>query len=198
MILNHTAPRYGRITSRELAATEGTQQFTIPADVGGDVEVTLETGTFDPPGASGSRLTSYLLDSTKQLVRVEDADGSTRVDAVYQRFENGFMIWRGDTGRVLAFLEMSNLPNAFNGTFSYFDEYLFEDFTMLQQVPPEVGFDWVWGIDEDRQRQFGAPVSDVETYTLTINRQPGGTTYTRPSGDVVIVDPGGAYWFYGD
>ena len=74
--LNHTAPRDGRITSHELAEIRGTAVFTIPVDVQGNVEVRLETGTFDHPGASGPRLTPYFLDSAEQIVRVEDADGS--------------------------------------------------------------------------------------------------------------------------
>ena len=198
ILLNHSVPRYGRITSRDLAATRGTAAFTIPVDVQGHIEVRLETGTFDHPGASGPRLTPYFLDSAEQIVHIEVVDGGARTEGAYIQFQHGFMIWRGDTGRVLAFLETDDLPNAFNGTFSYFDEYLFEDFTMLQQVPPRLGFDWAWGIDEDRQRRFGAPIAEVESYTLTINRQPDSTSYSLPSGDIVVVDSGGAYWLYGD
>jgi hypothetical protein len=112
------------------------------------------------------------------------------VQAAFQRFEHGFMMWRADTGQILALYE----PYAM-GTVEFFkDGWQGETITYPETPPPGLyqpvrGFGKVWVDNPHIREAFGWAVSQEQGYTMQY-QQSSDFKYARlymswPDGTVI-------------
>jgi hypothetical protein len=112
--------------------------------------------------------------------------------AAFQQYDNGFLIWRADTGAVMVFGGSSG------GQFILFpqDTYALWSDPVYTSAPPNRirpinAFGKVWNNATAVRQMIGQPTGEEQAYTLTINTH--GTdnrtmSYTTPSGSSAIVN----------
>ena len=122
------------------------------------------------------------------------------VQAAYQPFENGFMLWRGDSGEVWV-MEKSGL------TLRYPEELygLLPDNPITDAAPkgrsvPANGFGRVWGNVEDIRKALGWSLGSEVSYTMTVQYALNGVKVpysymTLPDDQVVKIFDGGRWAF---
>ncbi len=111
--------------------------------------------------------------------------------ATYQRYENGFMIWRGDNGTILIFFGLGN------GTFAGYDSvsYGLLPLNPVAEPPPTgrikpiMGFGRVWGNIRGVRQGLGWAVEPERSFTLRLETAPGSTPY-RPESYTLNVPDG--------
>jgi hypothetical protein len=193
----------GQVNFFDYAPLSGTRRIIIPVETRGDIRLSLSAVLFPPPTGSGPRMPAHL-DSAEQIVALDDPDpGVGQVQAAFQQFQSGFMIWRADIGSVLAFVQ-TDLPTGYDGTYSQYPEEIYAgwpDFT--GDVPegfvrPAHAFGKVWRQDDAGALPalLGYPIAAEQGYTMIIRKLDAAITYTLPDGRSVTVDEGGAYWQY--
>jgi hypothetical protein len=125
--------------------------------------------------------------------------------AAYQTFERGFMIWRADSGEILAFDGVTNAVYRFpEATYDHLPDNPVQDAPPAGLVKPIRGFGRVWGNFAQVRAQLGWGTNSEIGYTATAAvalGYPGWEQITRPDGAAVrflhehwsfASDPGGA------
>lgn len=115
---------------------------------------------------------------------------ATQVQAAYQTFEHGFMVWWGDTKKIMVFY--GGGPNGALDT--YQDLWAGEDIVIADTPPagliaPQRGFGKVWTDNSGVRSALGWATSQEQSYTLTTQTR-GGNRYapiyfTLPDGRIV-------------
>lgn len=167
----------------------GTRSIDLPADLSGSVTLRLwAANRYTTP--TGVTMYEHVASDTLTVVIQPGTGNTTYTQAAYQRYENGFMIWRADTGAVIVF------GGTDGGPLSVFPEYLYGPLpdNPFHDVPPGRtrpinGFGRVWGNYELVRRMLGWALGPEESYTLTITTGADGAAqaYTLPDGRDVQV-----------
>ena len=88
--------------------------------------------------------------------------------AAYQEFERGFMVWREDTGEILAFIELPNVVYRFPETaYDHLPENPVPEESPSGLVKPIRGFGRVWGNFPHVHAQLGWGIISEFGYTAT-------------------------------
>jgi hypothetical protein len=102
---------------------------------------------------------------------------STTVQAAYQPFERGFMIWWGDSKKILVMY-------ADGGTRQYSDLWTGEEIVIADTPPagliaPQRGFGKIWMEDSYTRTSLGWATGPEQAYTVTIQDQRVGPEQSR-------------------
>lgn len=124
------------------------------------------------------------------------ADNTVTVYATAQRFENGLMIWRSDTGHIWALADDGRVWN--------FPAEFYSDLpdnpitgTPPSRLRPILGFGKVWGHHAEVREVLGWPVLPELGFAMPI-RTVGGTVYlTQLDNSVIQINADGT-WRYTD
>ncbi len=103
---------------------------------------------------------------------------AARVAAAFQPFQNGYMIWRGDTGQIFALSR--------GGSVSYYRDTWVEGETIPFDEPPpspgliqpQRGFGKVWAENQSLREMLGWAVAPEQGYTMQV-QQTGAYRYAR-------------------
>ncbi len=184
-----TGPDAADVLVEGLPAT-GSTTITIPAGVGSDVPGTVYLEAYaqadgDTPDATETlelRVSCdnafFFGESTDCVVEPPQED----VEAAYQMFENGFMVWKGDTRTVYALYDDgtgTTAVEAWDGQTAITWDEDPPDGMLL----PESGFGWVWTEDEAVRTALGWATAAEEGYMMTF--QEGAVPATDPLQSVV-------------
>lgn len=101
------------------------------------------------------------------------------VEAVYQSFEQGFMIWRSDTNEILVFSDDGTLERYPEPTYAGLPDADPSEELPEDLLVPERGFGKVWG-NQGVQEVLGWATATEDGFTMTIER------FTAPTGDVLV------------
>jgi hypothetical protein len=118
-----------------------------------------------------------------------DTPSSTVTRAAFQQFQRGFMIWRADTGMVMAFFHTTHRV-------AFFQQSAYEGLpdNPFANVPaglvrPINGFGRVWGSNQYVRDQLGWATGPEQSYQLTARiLGTGPISFTLPDGRVVTVN----------
>ena len=117
----------------------------------------------------------------------------TSTFAAYQEFENGFMVWREDTGEILAFVRSMNSVHRFaEAAYDPLPENPVLDAPPHNRVKPVRGFGRVWGNFDYVRDQLGWGVASEFGYTADYQFHNPYSHYlyeniTIPSGSTVTI-----------
>ncbi len=106
------------------------------------------------------------------------------VGAVYQEFENGYMLWRSDTNEIYAFFENGSARYFVEADYANQPEPVLSEMPPLDRQAPTAGFGKVWANAPTMRDQLGWALEDEIGYTATVQ----GVALTR--------DPRPAVAFY--
>jgi hypothetical protein len=146
----------------------GSAPVTVPATASGEVTITIWAANrwhYYSPTPLYQRLARQTISVSVQ----QPAASTIFTQAAYQKYEHGFMIWRADTGAVLAFLgDQAGKVDVFAQ-----DAYGVLPDNPIAYVPPERvrsinGFGKVWGNYGYVRDGLGYALGPEEAYTLTI------------------------------
>lgn len=156
--------------------------WTVPSGVSGDLFASARL-----PGQSHNGVQSNWV----RIRSEEPASSTVTMDAAYQAFEGGHMIWRSDTREILVFYSD-------NQTFSTVSASAYEGMpdNPITETPPEGrvlpvrGFGRLWGNFEAVRERLGWGFSDEVGYTLSVTSVDFGTIrarYSLPDGREFVV-----------
>jgi hypothetical protein len=187
------------LTAGTVTTSTGSMTLQVPLDSKGELELTL-TAT-DPAGVTVSATTKINVTCAMTITLVADpsilpdncaASNPESVNAAYQSFENGFMLWH-KAGGAMAIGVFYN-----NGTYTLYGDWdgsAYEPLAENRDAPllkPERGFGWVWTTKADVRAVLGWANGSEQGYTATeqatIRFTGADTTYnyvTLPDGRVV-------------
>ena len=150
-------------------------------------------------GVMAVLLLAALLMAAPRPVQAQESVSTTATYAAYQPFEHGFMVWREDTGEILAFatLPYGYAPNIVY-RFALSSYETLPDNPVLAQTPaglvkPIRGFGRVWGNHANVQFELGWGKAAENGYTTIIEVGPYGEKITLPSGQNVTIWPDGSW-----
>jgi len=120
------------------------------------------------------------------------------IGATFQPYENGFMIWRADTGAIYTFTDWGNGQ----GSVGYFAQAGYETYpdnsnthAPAGRIAPVSGFGRVWGSVFAIRSELGWATAPEQTYQLTVTTTDGlVTTLNLPNGMVAQLDPQTIWW----
>lgn len=133
---------------------------------------------------------------TAQEVNISGNDNNVTVRGVYQPFENGFMLWRADSGEVRMFYDAADgrQPSAAFSEADYSTWAAFSGSVPDGFVAPRNAFGRVWarditmGSDDALLRELiGYPTEDEREISLTI-AQDDNTRVYRFSGQTILIE----------
>jgi hypothetical protein len=121
------------------------------------------------------------------------------VEAVYQSFEQGFMIWRSDTNEILVFSDDGTLERYPEPTYAGLPDADPSEEPPEDLLVPERGFGKVWG-SQGVQEILGWATVPEDGFTMTIERfiAPTGDVQVRidlPEGEPIIISPNNDWRF---
>jgi hypothetical protein len=167
--------------------TTGSTTFAVPGGNTENLRVVLW-------GARRVHVSGQIVEYAR-LVRSEVLVGqnltiptSTTTLGVFQQYQRGFMIWRADTGMVMAFFDTTH-KSAFIRQSGYqgFPDNPFSD-VPSGLVKPVNGFGRVWGNIQYIRDQLGWATGPEQQYQLTARiLGTGPISFTLPDGRVVTV-----------
>jgi len=147
----------------------GSTTFVVPESTLHGITVAV-VGVRYKTDNNGREITERLI-SANEVVDLED-DGlpdSVTTWAVYQKYDNGMMIWRADNGTITVFFEDGTLRNYPLSYYSYLSDAPKDLDVPDGKVMPTNGFGRVWAYLDDVSERLGW-ATDLETgYDLTIS-----------------------------
>ena len=174
---------------QDFQATLGSFQWQIPDNVTGDVRVVVHGANYTRPLSSNVYFWERII-SQETVVTLTHSVDVTGTHAAYQAFEQGFMIWREDTGEVRVFLD--------NGLWYRYTESFYatlQDTNLSSgcSLHPINAFAIVWSIG-DLPHRLGCALATEEGYTLTVEPDGGQFIYNLP--DSRRINLSGNIWSY--
>ncbi len=124
-----------------------------------------------------------------------DADGCPsgpvrNVGMVYQAFEGGFMLWRGDTNEIYAFYDDGGMQVFLEQDYANLPEVVLDDVPPLNRAMPVAGFAKVWANAPGVRDRLGWGLDVEQGYTAR-TQAVAATRLPRPSFVFYVVLPGG-------
>jgi hypothetical protein len=170
--------------------TAGTTTTTLPADRATETRFVL-WGVNHGPVYNPAGIVARII-QRELILSALTPPSPTSTQAAFQQYENGFMIWRADTGAVMVF------SGSAGGQFLRFPEnvyinWLNPDYATAPpgRIRPINAFGKVWNNVGAVSDLIGWAIGTEQAYTITIAYAGEGiprTTYTTPSGRVVHVN----------
>ncbi|MEQ8674050.1 MAG: hypothetical protein RLP44_24585 [Aggregatilineales bacterium] len=110
----------------------------------------------------------------------------------YQTYDNGFMIWRSDTGAIYAFYNNSGLRYVALPSYGNLPDNPVQDPTPPNHIRPIRGFGKVWGNFADVRIALGWATSSEQGFSSNVSIIPATnqTTFTLPDGARVLIGNG--------
>lgn len=107
----------------------------------------------------------------------------------YQTYDNGFMVWRSDTGAIYAFYNNTGLRYVSLPSYGNLPDNPVTDATPPNHIRPIRGFGKVWGNFADIRTALGWATSAEQGYTSNVSIVPNTnqTTFTLPDGARVLI-----------
>ncbi len=191
---------YDTLGSRHANAFEARQplsggvMFQAPATLYGNLRVeAIGTGQVNQSNLANVQEDKVM---TAQEVNISGNDNNVTVRGVYQPFENGFMLWRADSGEVRMFYDAADgrQPSAAFSEADYSTWAAFSGSVPDGFVAPRNAFGRVWarditmGSDDALLRELiGYPTEDEREISLTI-AQDDNTRVYRFSGQTILIE----------
>jgi LysM repeat protein len=175
------------VTSAELPLS-GKQVFGMPVSVtGGNIKLVLWAAV---PGTTAFE--PYIrLTSAELLIPVNIPTTTITTQGAYQTFDNGFMIWRADTGEILVFYAFGSVASFSQSSYETLPANPVTDTVPEGKVLPINGFGRVWGNHADVRQWLGWGITAEQAYTMEITQNPDGSTrYSMPDGRAFTVTSG--------
>lgn len=163
-------------------ALSGSTNFVVPNDYGGSgMWLTLYGVNTLANGAVQRVISSSFFVGVNPLPTT-----GTSVYSAYQPYDNGFMVWRSDTGDIYVFYSfgaVATYPVSYYGTFP---ENPSTAPTPPGKVRPISGFGRVWGNQPTIMAQLGWATAPEQGYTSVIETLPDGRMrLSLPNGNSV-------------
>lgn len=184
------------IDLRYRLATAGSTSITIPATVQGDVRIVL-TGAGRPgqPATAATRLVQA--DFVVDVKVAPPPDQTVTVYSAFQQYEQGFMLWRSDTGGITVFY------GGGNGSYTFFPATSFGNLPdnpysnpPSGKVRPINGFGRVWGNFSAVRTGLGWATAPEQGFNSSIVISLGApVSFTLPNGSIVRTTPSGTWSF---
>ncbi|MBZ0288918.1 MAG: hypothetical protein K8I30_14975, partial [Anaerolineae bacterium] len=121
---------------------------------------------------------------TATLAPTATSEFVVTTNAAYQVFENGFMIWRADTGAILTFPKQTGVQQFLQGDYENLPDNPVTDAPPEARLSPINGFGRVWGNFSQVRGALGWAMDGEKSYQTTLH-----TTYVM-SPDGVKSIPG--------
>lgn len=138
----------------------------------------------------------FLAEPSQPVTAQQSISGTTY--AAYQEFEHGFMVWREDTGEIIAFVEFPNVIFRFpESTYDHLPENPILEESPSGLVKPIRGFGRVWGHFPHVRSQLGWGTISEFGYTATAAIGLGYPSWERislPNGSTMEYFPDN-YWY---
>jgi hypothetical protein len=166
---------------------------------------------FPIPVAMYARLASISLDVPAACLPTFYFDGEARVDdclpavqypvqAAYQPFEDGFMLWRGDSGEVWVLEKTGRARRYSESVYGLLPDNPITDEAPSGYSKPILGFGRVWGNFEEVRETLGWALGGEQGYTMTVQftQAPIITSYfymTLPDAQVIRIMSSGMWTF---
>lgn len=173
----------------------GVSEVAVPATIQGDVRITIWAANrwhyYSP-----TPMYQRVIQQTITVGVQRSVDQTPYAQAAYQKYERGFMIWRGDTGAVIVFWgdqsgQVATYPENVYGALPD---------NPITYVPPGrvrsvSGFGKVWGNYQNVRDGLGYALGPEEAYTVSMQLSgTGSQSYRLPDGRWVHVN--GSSWSY--
>jgi len=167
----------------------GSTTFIVPDQTLHGITVTVNGVNYYTDNNGRERYDTVI--TASEVVQLAD-DGSSDITtwAVYQKYDNGMMIWRADNGTITVFFEDGSLRNYPLSYYSYLSDAPNDLDVPDGKVLPTNGFGRVWAYLDDVSERLGW-ATDLETgYDLTIrNTDSDEAEYNLPNDGKVFVSP---------
>jgi LysM repeat protein len=166
----------------------GSQAVQLPASIlEGNAKIVLWATA---PGPNGFEPVLRLSSSTL-LIPVSVALPTVTTNGAQQSFDNGFMVWRGDTSEVLVFYSFGSVNSYPLSSYQSLPDNPVFDPMPDGKVRPINAFGRVWGNNADVRQWLGWANAGETGNTLNITTNPdGSTTYILGDGRTVKVQNG--------
>jgi len=112
------------------------------------------------------------------------------VGMVYQAFEGGFMLWRGDTNEIYAFYDDGGMQVFLEQDYANLPEVVLDDVPPLNRELPVAGFAKVWANAPGVRDRLGWALDVEQGYTARA-QSVAATRLPRPTFVFYVVLPGG-------
>ncbi|MBX3086530.1 MAG: LysM peptidoglycan-binding domain-containing protein [Anaerolineae bacterium] len=125
--------------------------------------------------------------------------GPIQVGASYQLFENGLMIWRGDTGTIYVLVNDGRFYEFSLSQYGNLPDNPVQARTPINRVRPQFGFGRVWGNNWYIRLAVGWGVSSEQGYTSTLKQpSPSTLSVSLPDKREVALDRSVQTWKFTD
>jgi hypothetical protein len=165
--------------------TAGSASLTVPSTVVSEVRVVI-WGAYHRRGYSPVTMYERVVHSSLTIPLQAAPPASTTVQAAYQPYQRGFMIWRSDTGEVYMFASD-------NSRWAAFPQSTYEGLPDNSIVAPSGfvtsvrGFGRVWGSFEHVRDTLGWATGSEQGYQLSISSRNGTPfAYSLPDPNRII------------
>ncbi len=177
----------------------GSTTLTIPDHYINGVRFVL-WGVNRGPAYNPVHMVARIIHQTLAIPVVARPDQIT-TPAVFQQYEQGFLIWRADTGAVLAFGgepggQFMTFPESRYATWPDSAPY----FLPANHLRPINAFGIVWGNVAAVRQMIGLPTGTEQAFTLTVSNGASSDTpleYTLPTGEIAAVHQQ-RFWEFGN
>lgn len=134
--------------------------------------------------------------SAGRVVNIATGDSTTiQTQAAFQQYENGFMIWRGDTGEVLVFGNAGQLIKHAERVYAVWPDVPADYDIPPNRVRPVNAFGKVWGHDDEARAILGFATGVEQRYGVTLRIENGAAAeISLPDGRVANVMGRGNVW----
>lgn len=175
-------------------APQGTISYQVPDYYVGQVPFTLTTDT-----GIWQALTVNIRCAIADPLTAECPISQTTVDAAYQPFENGLMLWRADSDTIYVLYTPTRRFETYPDTWVEGQANPVTDAPPAGYSKPERGFGWVWGSNPAVRAGLGWALAQETAYRMTVEQHSGAWNepprlmFTLPDGTVLVGVPY-QYW----
>jgi hypothetical protein len=138
---------------------------------------------------NGYLVTARVIDDTR-TIKLKDKDTPPEPEqtwAVHQQYDNGFMLWRANTGMITVFRNDGTLKHYPLTYYAYLSDSPNDIDVPADKVLPTNGFGRVWAYLDNVREALGWAITNEKGYTLTIKPlEEGEVEYNLPDGRKVI------------
>ena len=174
----------------------GSTSFVIPEETVNGITVKVHGVRYDVD-ANGRTITARVINASEVVDLIADDTPPVPIQtwAVYQRYDNGMMIWRADTGQITVFFNDGTLRNYPLTYYTYLADVPSDIDVPEGKILPTNGFGRVWAYLDDVRERLGWAVELETGYDLTMTTlENDEVEYNLPeAGKLFVID---GTWHY--